>query len=140
MSDRISSDILSVLDMCAQDLGKSVCESVYAIILGRDKGVMTALRLADGDMDRALASFDKLVAALFDNGAAEFIIAHSHPRRTDMALSAEDICATERISALAGRLGFRLVEHVIMTECGYIYALRTMGQRGYHPDKYRIKE
>ena len=58
--------------------------------------------------------------------AASIIVTHSHPSGT-LEASPEDVALTDRLARAGKLLGIPLLDHIIVTKCGYL----SLKQAGY---------
>lgn len=98
--------------------------AVVAVMDGRHRIVRVA-PISSGAANRTLLPVREILHAVLRGDGAAFAVAHNHPSG-DAQPSATDIEATAKLSTAAGAIGVRFLDHIIVTEGGWL-SLREAG-------------
>lgn len=110
--------------VCTSDAARHVAQAWFGAgtverfaVFGVDarNRVVVASTIGQGSETACCVSLPELARVLLLSGASGFIVSHNHPSG-DPVPSPEDIALTKRIATLASTLGFRFLDHVIVTD------------------------
>ncbi|MBN1433962.1 DNA repair protein RadC [Candidatus Fermentibacterales bacterium] len=100
-------------------------EKLYALLLD-SRNRLLAERLVDsGTVDRSAVHPRNLVEKVIESGATAVILVHNHPGGR-LEASREDLALTRRLSELGSSLGFRVLDHLIVSPDG-VLSMRSEG-------------
>lgn len=95
-------------------LSSSDVERIVVISLNNNLGVINYHFVSSGTVNHTYVDPAKIIEYVLTDKAANVVIAHNHPDG-DCIPSAADINFTLEIKGLLGKLGIRLIDHVIVT-------------------------
>jgi DNA repair protein RadC len=90
-------------------------ERFHALFLDSSNRLLASEDLEFGTVDRASVHPRNLVERVLSCNATAVILVHNHPGGR-LEASREDVDLTRKLSALAGNLGFRILDHLIVTD------------------------
>ncbi len=90
-------------------------ERFHALFLDSCNRLLASEDLEFGTVDRASVHPRNLVERVLSSNATAVILVHNHPGGR-LEASREDIDLTRKLSTLAGNLGFRILDHLIVTD------------------------
>ena len=76
-------------------------------------------RLVRGGLDQAQVDIREVLEMALRRKASGVILVHNHPGGSEKA-SAPDLTITQRLKFLASNMGLRLLDHIIVTDKGYV--------------------
>ncbi len=106
-------------------LGKQRRERFCAFLLDQDNLLLAEAELEFGTVDRATVHPRNLVEKVIAHNATGVILVHNHPGGRTEA-SPQDLTLTRSLSRLGDELGFRVLDHFIVTDSGVV-SLREKG-------------
>lgn len=112
---RSSEDINRLMHPVLADLET---EEFWLLPLTQCNGVMKPIRISAGAIDQTSADVRVIMRRLVELSATQFAVMHNHPSGNRMP-SREDDRITERIKEAARLFGFRMLDHLIITDGGY---------------------
>lgn len=128
--NRPETKILSTADAVAF-MQKRMCdlenEEIRLVYLNAKGAVIGEERISSGTDDCALFNVRQIFREVVRNGARSFVMYHNHPLG-DPKPSAEDITATNSVSAAGNILGTKLVDHIIIGKSGRYYSFTEDGK------------
>jgi len=101
-------------------------EEFRVLILNNRQGLLKNSLVSMGSVSEAIVHPREVFRDAIREGASGIIICHNHPSG-NLEPSREDIATTERISEAGRVIGIPLVDHVIVSDNGYI----SMKEAGY---------
>lgn len=110
--------LLKTAEYCHSLLKDRAEELVLEIFLYDDNTVADVVKVSEGTPDSAVFPVDSMLVNALRTKVHRVLIAHNHPSGISRP-SADDIVATEALSAALNAHGLELTEHVIVTrtEC-----------------------
>lgn len=113
-------------DIFRQFIGSEERE-VFALITLSTKNKVNCLHIVSiGSLNSCIVTPRETFKLAVETNAAAIIIAHNHPSQ-DCEPSREDIKITERLAEAGKLLGINVLDHVIVSDTGYI----SLKERGY---------
>lgn len=112
---RSSEDINRLMHPVLADLET---EEFWLLPLTQCNGAMKPIRISAGAIDQTSADVRVIMRRLVELSATQFAVMHNHPSGNRMP-SREDDRITERIREAARLFGFRMLDHLIITDGGY---------------------
>lgn len=94
-------------------LGNASTESLHATFVTNDWGYLADEIITQGGTGHVEADLRRLLSRAFDLGARGIILAHNHPSGSAEP-SDDDVALTRRIALLAGSVGVRILDHLIV--------------------------
>lgn len=107
-------------------------EHFMAIYLDVRRRVVDTKLVSTGTMSSSLVCPREVFRPALTCGADCIVVAHNHPSG-DPEPSPEDIALTRRLDKAAGLLGFRLLDHLVVTASGANVSLRERQRSGRLP-------
>jgi DNA repair protein RadC len=109
----------------AADLGNQLFEEydkehLYAVFLSAKCEPIAIELLSVGTLDATIISPKDILKSALLCSAYGFILYHNHPSGGDIQPSKEDINATKRLKEAGTLMGIKLVDHIIVSDVGYI--------------------
>lgn len=99
-------------------------ENVILVCLDSAKRVKKIVRISEGDKKESFIDVRKAVQAVIDCEATSAFIAHNHPEGT-CEPSANDIDSTRALCVMFRKLGFLLVDHIVIGCDNDAYSMRS---------------
>lgn len=99
-----------------------VKEYAVAILINKANAVVGHLVLSEGGTDATIIDPKLVGKAICDTLAQGLILVHNHPSG-QLSASPQDIRVTQKIESVCNVFDVRLLDHIILTDCGY-YSLR----------------
>lgn len=112
---RSSEDINRIMRPVLADLET---EEFWLLPLTQCNGAMKPIRISAGAIDQTSADVRLVMRRLVELSATQFAVMHNHPSGNSTP-SREDDRITERIRDAAQLFGFRMLDHLIITDSGY---------------------
>ncbi|HPJ71979.1 MAG TPA: JAB domain-containing protein, partial [bacterium] len=84
--------------------------------------------LFEGTIDQAAVYPREVAAAALRKGAGRLVLVHNHPGGS-LRPSRDDLALTEKLTAACRLLDIEVLDHLIVTECGY-YSMKEHGEIG----------
>ena len=106
-------------------LGKQRRERLCAFLLDQDNLLLAEAELEFGTVDRATVHPRNLVEKVIAHNATGVILVHNHPGGR-LEASPQDLELTRSLARLGNELGFRVLDHFIVTDAG-VASLRERG-------------
>lgn len=94
-------------------------EEFKVILLNKAGTVLGLFPIASGGMDSVVVDVRLVLTAAISGGASGIVLAHNHPSGV-LAPSKADIEITNQINQAATLLNIRLVDHLIVSDEGYM--------------------
>jgi DNA repair protein RadC len=94
-------------------------ERVLVLILDAGNRIQRVVALTDGSVDRSLLPVREVLNAVLRNDGVAFALAHNHPSG-DLTPSRQDLLATEAVALAAPVVGLRFLDHLIVTDSGWL--------------------
>jgi DNA repair protein RadC len=107
-----------VRDMVCSRLGHLAKEEFWVILLDNQNRLLRFERVFQGTVDQTAAYPREILELALRHQASGLILVHNHPGG-DPAPSQQDRALTETMARLAGDLGLRLLDHLIVTARSY---------------------
>lgn len=107
-------------------------EHFMALYLDNRRRVMEAKVISTGNGYSSLVCPQQVFRPALLCAAGSVVVAHNHPSG-DPEPSPEDIASTRRLDKAAGLLGFRLLDHLVVTASGANVSLRERQRSGRLP-------
>ena len=101
-----------------REIAQSDQESFWLLAVNAKNMIVLKEMLFLGGVDSTSVDLKILFRRLVSTGATGFVCAHNHPSG-DCKPSEDDILLTNRIRDAAGLIDVRLLDHVIIGDCGY---------------------
>jgi len=114
-----------VRDYLKTRLGTRRKELFCAFLLDQDNRLLSEAELEFGTVDRATVHPRNLVEKVIAHNATGVILVHNHPGGR-LEASPQDLSLTRALTKLGDELGFRVLDHFIVTDSGVI-SLRERG-------------
>ncbi len=108
-----------VWELLSHDLRDEVREHFFAILLDTRNGVLRRHVVSVGDLNSAIVHPREVFSPAIRHGAAALVVAHNHPSG-DPTPSPEDVQVTKRLLDAGRLLGIELLDHVVLTESGWV--------------------
>jgi DNA repair protein RadC len=99
-------------------------ENVILVCLDNAKRVKKIVHISEGDKTESFIDVRKAVQIAIDCEAASVFVAHNHPENS-CEPSASDIDATRALCVMFRKLGFLLVDHIIIGSNNEAYSMRS---------------
>ncbi len=99
-------------------------ENVILVCLDSAKRVKKIVHISEGDKQESFIDVRKAVQAAIDCEATTAFVAHNHPENT-CEPSASDIDSTRALCVMFRKLGFLLVDHIIIGCDNEAYSMRS---------------
>ncbi len=109
-SDIVEKYVLSLFINCNEPK-----EIFHLICLDKKRCLKEDIIMGEGTADQIKISIKEIVHKLLDNEAAYVILAHNHPGGATMP-SVADIKTTEVLRDYLGKLGIRMLDHLIVSD------------------------
>lgn len=93
-------------------------EYVKLLLLDRSCKVLGVVPISEGGLNQSLADVRIILQAAILGNASGIILSHNHPSGNRLP-SKEDDALTERVSKAVKLFDIQLLDHVIVTDCGY---------------------
>ncbi len=93
-------------------------EEFWVLLLNNNLRRIDHLRINEGATNFTVVETKKIIKLMMDRGANRVVLFHNHPSGLNKP-SAQDDSLTNRICEAAGLFDFQVVDHVIVTPCGY---------------------
>ena len=93
-------------------------EYVKLLLLDRSCKVLGVVSISEGGLNQSLADVRIILQAAILGNASGIILSHNHPSGNRLP-SKEDDALTESVSKAAKLFNIRLLDHIIVTDCGY---------------------
>ena len=93
-------------------------EYVKLLLLDRSCKVLGVVPISEGGLNQAMADVRIILQAAILGNASGIILNHNHPSGNRLP-SKEDDALTESVSKAAKLFNIRLLDHIIVTDCGY---------------------
>jgi DNA repair protein RadC len=100
--------------IAVRELGSLRRERVLVLVCDGANRLKTVVTVAEGSIDRAPFPVREILNAVIRHDGSAFIVAHNHPSG-DATPSDEDRRTTEKLSAAAGEVGLRFLDHVVVS-------------------------
>jgi DNA repair protein RadC len=110
--------------LCSR-LGNQRRERFCAFLLDQDNTLLSEADLEFGTVDRATVHPRNLLEKVIAHNATGVILVHNHPGGR-LEASPQDVSLTKALSRLGDELGFRVLDHFIVTDSG-VMSLRERG-------------
>ncbi len=110
--------------LAKSELGGSNNENVIIVCLDGAGRVKKVVRISAGDKKESFIDVRKAVQAVIDCEATSAFIAHNHPENS-CEPSASDIDSTRALCVMFRKLGFLLVDHIIIGCDNEAYSMRS---------------
>jgi len=104
--------------MVCSRLGHLAKEEFWVILLDNQNRLLRFERVFQGTVDQTAAYPREILELALRHQASGLILVHNHPGG-DPAPSPQDRILTETMARLAGDLGLRLLDHLIVTARSY---------------------
>lgn len=114
-----------VRDYLKTRLGTRRKEMFCAFLLDQDNRLLSEAELEFGTVDRATVHPRNLVEKVIAHNATGVILVHNHPGGR-LEASPQDLSLTRALTKLGDELGFRVLDHFIVTDSG-VMSLREKG-------------
>ncbi len=114
-----------VRDYLQSRLGRQRKERFCAFLLDQDNVLLSETDLEFGTVDRATVHPRNLVEKVIAHNATGVILVHNHPGGR-LEASPQDLSLTRALTRLGDELGFRVLDHFIVTDSG-VESLRERG-------------
>lgn len=114
-----------VRDYLKNRLGTRRKEAFCAFLLDQDNRLLSEAELEFGTVDRATVHPRNLVEKVIAHNATGVILVHNHPGGR-LEASPQDLSLTRALGRLGDELGFRVLDHFIVTDSGVV-SLRERG-------------
>jgi DNA repair protein RadC len=114
-----------VRDYLKTRLGTRRKEMFCAFLLDQDNRLLSEAELEFGTVDRATVHPRNLVEKVIAHNATGVILVHNHPGGR-LEASPQDLSLTRALTKLGDELGFRVLDHFIVTDTG-VLSLREKG-------------
>ncbi len=114
-----------VKEYLTSHLGRLRRERFCAFLLDQDNTLLSEVELEFGTVDRATVHPRNLVEKVIAHNATGVILVHNHPGGR-LEASPQDLSLTKALAGLGDELGFRVLDHFIVTDSGVI-SLRERG-------------
>lgn len=101
-------------------------ETLRCLYLDIRNCVLAASTITTGILDSCLIHPREVYKDAVKLSAASLIVAHNHPSG-DPSPSKEDILLTKQLKESGKILGIKLIDHIIIGECGAFMSLKEMG-------------
>lgn len=108
-----------VWELLSHDLRDESREHFFAILLDTRNGVLRRHVVSVGDLNSAIVHPREVFSPAIRHGAAALVVAHNHPSG-DPTPSPEDVQVTKRLLDAGRLLGIELLDHVVLTESGWV--------------------
>jgi DNA repair protein RadC len=105
----------------SRTLGSREVETILAIYVDADGGLLAAEVIAVGSENEAAFPLRPAISRAFDLAARGMLIAHNHPSGL-ASPSEQDLQATAQLRGLAAALGIELIDHLIVARTA-IYSI-----------------
>jgi DNA repair protein RadC len=103
-----------VRDMVCSRLGRLTKEEFWVILVDNQNRLISFERVFQGTVDQTAAYPREILELALRHHASGLILVHNHPGG-DPSPSSQDKTLTETVARLAGDLGLRLLDHLIVT-------------------------
>lgn len=109
----------------AAELGKELFkeydkEYVYAVYVTTKCEPVAIELISIGTLNMSIMSSRDIIKTALLCGAHGTIVYHNHPSGGDIKASQEDINSTKRLNEACNLLGVKLIDHIIISDIGYI--------------------
>lgn len=108
-----------VWELLVHDFRDEVREHFFALLLDSRNGVMRRHVVSVGDLNSAIVHPREVFSPAIRHGAAALVVAHNHPSG-DPTPSPEDVHVTKRLIDAGRLIGIELLDHVVMSESGWV--------------------
>ena len=115
----------SVRDFLSGSFSFQRRERLVALLLDSRNRLLAEKTIDSGTVDRSSVHPRNLVEMVIRTGATAVILVHNHPGGR-LEASREDIALTRRLGELGGSLGFRVLDHIIVSPDGML-SMRSEG-------------
>jgi len=88
-------------------------EHFYVLLLNNQNNVIKKELISKGILDSAILHPREVFRPAIKHSAARIILVHNHPSGNSQP-SSEDLDITQRLTAVGGDLGIRVLDHVIV--------------------------
>lgn len=95
---------------------------VWIIVLDTEKHPVGVFEVSHGTANKTLVNPRQVFTRLSLCGAVNFIMVHNHPSGNATPIM-KDVVATKRIKERSKRLGINMLDHIIMGDPSYSFAL-----------------
>jgi DNA repair protein RadC len=113
---RQSSD---VYDLMRPHLGDLQHEEFWAIAANKSNKIVSTKKISTGGIDSTVADLRLILRFGLDHAACGLFVCHNHPSG-NLKPSEADIRLTERLKKAAELMDMRLLDHLIITDNGYL--------------------
>ncbi len=110
--------------LAKSELGGFNNENVIIVCLDSAGRVKKVVRISEGDKQESFIDIRKAVQAVIDCEATSAFIAHNHPENS-CEPSANDIDSTRALCVMFRKLGFLIVDHIIIGCDNEAYSMRS---------------
>lgn len=93
-------------------------EEFWVLLLNNSLRYIDHFRINEGASNFTVVEVKKIIKAMMDRGANRVVLYHNHPSG-QLNPSAHDDNITRKIADAANLFEFRVIDHVIVTPCGY---------------------
>lgn len=106
-------------------------EKFYVICADKNNKLINTQLISEGTLDESAVYPREIVRAALDNNAASIILTHNHPSGS-FRPSRNDLETTRHITETAERVGFDVLDHIIVAgDAYYSFAARQQHVKGY---------
>ncbi len=102
-----------VFDLMHNELKDKKEEHFYVLLLNNQNNVIKKELISKGILDSAILHPREVFRPAIKHSAARIILVHNHPSGNSQP-SSEDLDITQRLTAVGGDLGIRVLDHVIV--------------------------
>ncbi len=99
-------------------IGLNETEGFYLICLSEDNFVISAERIAEGDLGSVFIDVDSVISKAKEYEAKNVIVAHNHTSHY-IRFSMEDFHSTEKLRSYFLKENINLIEHFVVNKYGY---------------------
>ena len=110
------------INLAINELSDKKNETVYIFCFDSVGQLKSTVKLSSGDEVSAYVDVKKAVQAMMDSGAKKAVIAHNHPEGTNEP-SASDLDSTRNLAVMFRKLGFLLIDHIIVDKDNTTYSM-----------------
>lgn len=114
------------------EIGSATRERTIVLVCDAANQLRRVVPVGAGSIDRALLQVREILNAVLRHDGRAFAVAHSHASG-DPTPSTEDIQATTKLSAAAGVVGLRFLDHVVVAKAAWQSATQPPRRRGSVP-------
>ncbi len=108
--------------LCRSQLENEKTEKLILLCLDGSKRLKKQQVISEGDSLSVEIDMLKTVETVIDCNAAYAVLAHNHPEN-DENPSASDVDTTRNVALTLRKLGFKLIDHIIVGEMGGVYSM-----------------